>query len=200
MPLETHVNCPIFLTDFNLNWNSAEWKSVQPFSRTYMRMDRETNRSRRGKTNGQMFTVHHCKQATYDYVRVSVLQPLDRGRGPHTPAPNFVPDCMTSHLRTQKSSCFYVLNITTADVVRNLQNIPFEINYRIWGSVLWDIILCSSLKVNRLFGETYCLHHQGWRLSQTRRWLKMEAICSPETSADFQQTTRRHIAEHRTLS
>jgi hypothetical protein len=29
--------------------------------------------------------------------------------------------------------------------------------------------------------------------------LKMEAICSTETSVDFQRTTRRYISEHRTL-
>jgi hypothetical protein len=36
------------------------------------------------------------------------------------------------------------------------------------SSVFWDIMPCSSLKVGRRFGETYRLHLQGRRISQTR--------------------------------
>jgi hypothetical protein len=37
------------------------------------------------------------------------------------------------------------------------------------GSVSFDITPCSSLKVNRRFRGTYCLHLQGWLVSQTRK-------------------------------
>jgi hypothetical protein len=42
------------------------------------------------------------------------------------------------------------------------------------GSIFWDITPCSPLKVNRCFGGTYY-------------FLKMEAVCSSETSIDFQR-------------
>jgi hypothetical protein len=80
---------------------------------------------------------------------------------------------------------------------------------------LWDVMLCSLLKVNRRFGGT-CHHNiQGQRISQAGNQrllsatmvyclafsstLKMEATCSSETSVDFQRTTRRYIPEDRTL-
>jgi hypothetical protein len=74
-----------------------------------------------------------------------------------------------------------------------------------------NITTCSLLKFNRCFGGTYRLHFQS-RISLARyqregRWqaesaaftlvyfsaystLKMEAICSSETSVDFQRATR----------
>jgi cellulose synthase/poly-beta-1,6-N-acetylglucosamine synthase-like glycosyltransferase len=59
--------------------------------------------------------------------------------------------------------------------------------------------MCSPLKVNQRFEGTCRLHLQR-RISQetsmkhvSKRDLKMEAICSSETSVDFQQTTRRYI-------
>jgi hypothetical protein len=48
--------------------------------------------------------------------------------------------------------------------------------------IFWDMTSCSLLSFNRRFGGTYRLHLQGRR----------EAICSSETSAETQQTTRRH--------
>jgi hypothetical protein len=69
--------------------------------------------------------------------------------------------------------------------------------------IIWDVTPCSLLSCNRRFGGTYRLHLQGRRLlvlaeiiSST---LKMEAICSSETSVETQQTTRRHIPEDDTL-
>jgi hypothetical protein len=84
------------------------------------------------------------------------------------------------------------------------------------STIFWDITPCSPLKVNRRFGGTYCLHLQGRRISRARRLclspaytlvscaaysttLKMDAICSSETSVDFQRTTRCYIPEDSTL-
>jgi hypothetical protein len=65
----------------------------------------------------------------------------------------------------------------------------------------WDIILCTPLKINRRFGETYHLHLQG-RTSRARTSLQpvftlvsflaysILKICSSGTSVGFQRTTR----------
>jgi hypothetical protein len=83
------------------------------------------------------------------------------------------------------------------------------------SSIFWHITSCSSLKVNRHFGGTYYLHLQGQRISQEistnetlfvtcfmlvsclaySSTLKMEVICSSETSVDFQRITWRYIPE-----
>jgi hypothetical protein len=78
---------------------------------------------------------------------------------------------------------------------------------------------CNALKINRRFGGT-CLNLQGRRISQARNQHKelclspsftlvscsaysstpkMEAICSSETSVDFQRIARRYIPEDSTL-
>jgi hypothetical protein len=73
----------------------------------------------------------------------------------------------------------------------------------------WNVTPCSLLSCNRRFGGTYRLHLQGRRNNfsknqQASKWLiaeiisftlKMEAICSSETSVATQETTRRHIPE-----
>jgi hypothetical protein len=71
--------------------------------------------------------------------------------------------------------------------------------------MLWDITLCSPLKVNRSFGETCLLHFQCRRISQAcftlvshlaYSWtMKMEATYSSETSAIFQWSIRCYIPE-----
>jgi hypothetical protein len=72
------------------------------------------------------------------------------------------------------------------------------------STIFWDTMPCSPLKVNWHFGETYRLHLQcriSWATYQREsRWqaystLKMETICSSETSVDFQRTTWRYIPE-----
>jgi hypothetical protein len=83
----------------------------------------------------------------------------------------------------------------------------------------WDITPCNLSKVNRCFGGTYRLHLHGRQISQQETsmkallttcfhagfllayflTLKVEAICSSETSSDFQQTTRHYIPEDGTL-
>jgi hypothetical protein len=91
--------------------------------------------------------------------------------------------------------------------------------------VFWDIMPCSPLKVSRRFGGTYHLYLQSQRINQAKnqrqcRWQaelllppdytlfycsaysstwKLEVICSFETSADFQRTTRHCIPEDSTL-
>jgi hypothetical protein len=94
------------------------------------------------------------------------------------------------------------------------------------STTIWDITPCSRLKANRHFGRTYRVFLQGRRIYRTRyqresRWqeiwiclasvftlvscsaysstFKMEAVCSPETSIDFQRTTRLYIPEDSTL-
>jgi hypothetical protein len=78
------------------------------------------------------------------------------------------------------------------------------------SSIFWDIKLCSPLIVNRCYGEICRLHLQGRIISQAAfatffvvsylaysSTLTMEAICSSETPAGFQWTTRSYIPEHR---
>jgi hypothetical protein len=66
-------------------------------------------------------------------------------------------------------------------------------------SVLWDITPCNPSKVNRRFGETCSLHeadnklYAGLLLGLLLFNLKLEAICSSETSIDFQRTIRLYI-------
>jgi hypothetical protein len=83
------------------------------------------------------------------------------------------------------------------------------------SSVFWDLMPCSLLKVTGRLGGTCHLHVQqreaGSKQSKLATcftvvsflaysWtLKMEAICSSETSFDFQRTIRRYISEDRTL-
>jgi hypothetical protein len=82
------------------------------------------------------------------------------------------------------------------------------------STILWDITPCSPLKFNRRFGGKYRLYLRGRRISRARNQrertrlatcfhvgfflslsssLKMETICSSETSVVFQRTTRRYI-------
>jgi hypothetical protein len=85
------------------------------------------------------------------------------------------------------------------------------------STIFWDITPCSLLRVSRRFGRTYRLHVQGRKINRARnqresRWqaelvsclayfltLKMEAICSSETSVGSQWTTRRYIPEDGTI-
>jgi hypothetical protein len=78
-------------------------------------------------------------------------------------------------------------------------------NTCIKSSIFWDITPCSPLSVNRRFGGTYRLHLQGRRIRRARnqcesRWqAELEAMCSSETSVDFQRTEQRYIPEDGTL-
>jgi hypothetical protein len=89
------------------------------------------------------------------------------------------------------------------------------------SSIFWVITPCSTLKVNRRFGEISSLHLQGTIISRVRNQresrsqaelcfrggflvslflvLKTEPTYSSETSADFQRTRRRYIPEDKTL-
>jgi hypothetical protein len=66
-------------------------------------------------------------------------------------------------------------------------------------SIFWDITPCRPLKVNRRFWGTCRLHLYVESCLAYSLTLKTEAMCSSETSADFQRTTRRYIPEGRTL-
>jgi hypothetical protein len=75
------------------------------------------------------------------------------------------------------------------------------------SSIFWDIMPCSPLKVNLLFGGAcpfifrLCLPPAFTLVSCSVPSLtsKMEATCSPRTLVDFQQTTQRYVPEDRTL-
>jgi hypothetical protein len=93
--------------------------------------------------------------------------------------------------------------------VNTLIYIP-EHSFHLKIIIFWDVTPCSLLSCKRRFGGTYRLHLQGRRNNfsrnqQVSRWkiisstLKMEAICSSETSVTNQETTRRHIPEDDTL-
>jgi hypothetical protein len=94
------------------------------------------------------------------------------------------------------------------------------------STIFWDITPCSPLSVYRRFGGTYRLHLQGQKISSARnqpesRWqacfharfslnsfftLKMEAICSSETSVDnelhgvISQKVALYISTYSTLN
>jgi hypothetical protein len=72
------------------------------------------------------------------------------------------------------------------------------------SSVSWDITPCSPVKMSQRFGGTCYLNLQGRRISHARNQRKagsrsqlhkIKALCSIETSVDFQRTTGRYIPE-----
>jgi hypothetical protein len=66
------------------------------------------------------------------------------------------------------------------------------------GIIFWNMTPHSPLSFNRCFGGTYRLHLQAACLlvaEPISSTLKMEAICSSETSVETQRNTRRHIPE-----
>jgi hypothetical protein len=74
------------------------------------------------------------------------------------------------------------------------------------GSVFWVITPYSPLKVNRRFGRTYHLRllclPPAFALVSCSTYssiMKMEAVCSSDTSFDFQRTTRCYFPKDRTL-
>jgi hypothetical protein len=91
-------------------------------------------------------------------------------------------------------------------------------------SVLWDLLLCSSLKVNQHLWGTCHLHLQCGKISQGRNQheqvasrpflatcfmlfsclsysstMKEEEICFSQMLADFQRSTQCYVLEDRTL-
>jgi hypothetical protein len=66
---------------------------------------------------------------------------------------------------------------------------------------LWDITPCSPLSINRRFGGAPPCHLLACRFLAEiiPSTLKMEAICSSETSVDTKRTTWRYIPEVDTL-
>jgi hypothetical protein len=59
------------------------------------------------------------------------------------------------------------------------------------SSIFWDITPCRRNQRKATFPLVSCLAYSSI--------LKMEVICSSETSFDFQRTTWRYVAEDRTL-
>jgi hypothetical protein len=82
--------------------------------------------------------------------------------------------------------------------------------------IFWDITPCTLMKVNCCFRGTYLLHLQGWSVCHGLKQhkadskhsstclayfstLKMETICSSETSVHFHQIKQHNILENRTF-
>jgi hypothetical protein len=66
--------------------------------------------------------------------------------------------------------------------------------------IFWDMTPCSLLSFNRRFGgRNRCHLLARWFAEPISSTLKMEAICSSETSIATQRTTRHHIPEDDTL-
>jgi hypothetical protein len=89
-------------------------------------------------------------------------------------------------------------------ITKMVNNCP-EMTCKLKSTIFREITPCSLFSVNQSFGGTYLLHLQCHLLS---RWflaqlifstLKMEAICSSETSVDTPQNTRRYIPEDGSL-
>jgi hypothetical protein len=53
------------------------------------------------------------------------------------------------------------------------------------NTIFWDIMLCSPLKVNRRFAETYRLHLQGRKISQARNQRKRWFLVPPKRQLTF---------------
>jgi hypothetical protein len=58
------------------------------------------------------------------------------------------------------------------------------------NTIFWDVTLCSPLKVNRMVWHVFLL-----LTCSAYSILQMKAICSTETSVDFQRTTWRYMPE-----
>jgi hypothetical protein len=93
-------------------------------------------------------------------------------------------------------------------VSRKMQGTVLPTEQTLKSSVFWDITPCCSLKASRRFGGI-CLLYQiviclppaltlAFCLAYTSI-LNIKAICSSETSVNFQQTALRYIPEGRTL-
>jgi hypothetical protein len=104
-------------------------------------------------------------------------------------------------------TCTTFWEVDSFPVIR-WSSVEFEISqrwlWRVSSSGTWRrVVRC----VNRRFGGTYRLHIQClshllacWFLAEfISSTLKMEAICSSETSVDTQRITRRYIPEDDTL-
>jgi hypothetical protein len=75
--------------------------------------------------------------------------------------------------------------------------------------IFWDTTQCSPLKLKRRSGEKYCLHLQGWSISQviyhheegSKKYLKKEGIYSfknsfnQSTSAEFASSSKQNDTE-----
>jgi hypothetical protein len=81
----------------------------------------------------------------------------------------------------------------------------------LWYDVPTEVVMNSSVKVNRLSGRTHCLLIQGWRVSEIRNYHKAvfklvaRLGCSSsmkksssKMSVDFHRPTRRYTPEYRT--
>jgi hypothetical protein len=103
---------------------------------------------------------------------------------------------------------FSVANVNFCKCV--FRKFDYKDEIKLKSTIFWYITPCSPFRVNRRFVGTYHLHLHGRKINkqqtsvkagskQSPGYLKMEAICSTETSVDIQRTTRRYIPEDSTL-
>jgi hypothetical protein len=117
-----------------------------------------------------------------------------------------------AYISLRHKDCIFMTKLSKIAIeIRRRESLLFYIGFEVLTAVamksiiFWDITPCSPLKVNRLLGGSYRLHLQGRRISRARNQrescsspaftpvsflaysstLKMEAICSSETSVDF---------------
>jgi hypothetical protein len=104
--------------------------------------------------------------------------------------------CISSKYNTYRMCKLEISSSQTWNYVRN---------FLFYSIVFWDVTPCTVVLVHRHFEWTYCLHHQGPRVSQTRHhqetdcrhsWFLAWLIArSTETWVDFYWTSWHYIPE-----
>jgi hypothetical protein len=61
------------------------------------------------------------------------------------------------------------------------------------SAIFWDITPCSPLKVNRRFGGTYDLHHQGRKISRARYQLESRLCLKPAFRLKIEAMLLRNV-------
>jgi hypothetical protein len=81
--------------------------------------------------------------------------------------------------------------------------VKLGLSQKIKNSNLWDIIICSLLKVDLRFVGTNRVLPQDQGMNESRKCLLpvpcREATCFSETSIYFQRTVQRYVEEYRSL-
>jgi hypothetical protein len=97
------------------------------------------------------------------------------------------------------------VSVTDFTSIHKYEDVGFEVLTAVVmkSCTFWDVTQCSPLTVNQRLEAQHGQHeagskHVGSRLAYSLT-LKLEAICSSESSVYFRRTTQRYIPEDRTL-